>query len=182
MKLNLYSYTETEAYSGHVLTSWATWNLPAWSLRHLQLRSIAFFTISLHRFNYQNIMRLIISSSVQEVSTGVGSCTCGILKGMCGLWKPTAKKKGTSTLSVSAARLFSNLTASSVLSMSGRVPPGCCVTFTAHSKLAWSLPSSPLHIWNKRVLDYKIVLPISTCQAFCWPVSDRAISTLEFFD
>lgn len=64
---------------------------------------------------------------------------------MCGLWSPTAKKKRSSVL----ARLFSSLTASSVLSRSGRVPPGCSVTFTAHSKLAWSWPSSPLHIWKQ---------------------------------
>lgn len=75
------------------------------------------------------------------------SSTCGILKGMCGLWNPTAKKNGWPW----CAWLFSRLMASSVLSRSGSVPPGCSVTFTAHSKLAWSRPSSPLHIWKQRL-------------------------------
>lgn len=88
---------------------------------------------------------MYVTSQVLSTGVDIKPCTCGILKGMCGLWKPTAKKKGSPSL----VRLFSNWTASSVLSRSGRVPPGCSVTFTAHSKLTWSLPSSPLHIWKQ---------------------------------
>lgn len=86
--------------------------------------------------------------------------TCGILKGICGLWKPTAKKKGSSSLT----RLFSNLTASSVLSRSGRVPPGCSLTFTAQSKLTWSFPSFPLHIWKQRLYENYV-----TSEVVLWP-------------
>lgn len=82
-----------------------------------------------------------LSIQRQLMARVVVDSTCGILKGMCGLWNPTAKKNGRSF----CTWLFSRLMASSVLSRSGRVPPGCSVTFTAHSKLTWSRPSSPLH-------------------------------------
>lgn len=89
----------------------------------------------------------LMSIQRQIIADVVMDSTCGILKGMCGLWKPTAKKNGRSL----CTWLFSRLMASSVLSMSGSVPPGCSVTFTAHSKLTWSRPSSPLHTWKQRV-------------------------------
>lgn len=57
--------------------------------------------------------------------------------------------------------LLSNLAASSALCRSGSVPPGCSVTFTAHSKLEWSLPSTPLHTWGWSKAHHLIYLYIN---------------------
>lgn len=115
-----------------------------WVHLNLNLHWIFFFFVVHRRTNRSACCRCCVRA-----------CTCGILKGMWGLWKPTARKNGR----LWSTWFFSSLTASSVLSRSGRVPPGCSVTFTAHSKLMWSFPSPPLHIWKK---NYRKTLSLLT--------------------
>lgn len=73
--------------------------------------------------------------------------TLGYLKGMCGLWYPTARKKGLADIFI----FSNNRMASSVLCLSGKVPSGTSATSTGQSRLAWSFPSCPLHVFKNKM-------------------------------
>lgn len=75
--------------------------------------------------------------------------TLGYLKGMCGLWYPTARKKGLADVFI----FSNNCMACSVLCLSGKVPSGTSTTSTGQSRLAWSSPSGPRHVFQNKIYN-----------------------------